>query len=131
MSAEVSSNPNLQGADVESLKGWLPIDAVVTKERPGLIWMDMRGVSFSEPFFQQTVERLRAERPARPEVFTEFDALVQLEKISDSLRPSGFIFHSSRCGSTLVANACKALNNSIVISEAYAVDKLVSRFSTD
>jgi hypothetical protein len=117
--------------EVESLKGWLPVDAVVANERPGLCWMDMRGVKLSEPFFQQTVERLRAELPTRQEIFTEFDALVQLEKISDSLRPSGFIFHSSRCGSTLVANAFKALGNSIVISEAYAIDKLVGRFSTD
>ena len=131
MSAEVSNNPNLAGVEVESLKGWLPVDAVVANERPGLFWMDMRGVKLSEPFFQQTVERLRAELRARPEIFTEFDALIQLEKISDSLKPSGFIFHSSRCGSTLVANACKALENSIVISEAYAIDKLVSRFSSD
>ena len=130
MSAEVSRNP-VAALGVESLKGWLPVDAIVANERPGLCWMDMRGVKLSEPFFHQTVERLRAELPPRPEVFTEFDALVQLEKISDSLRPSGFIFHSSRCGSTLVANACKALRNSIVISEAYAVDKLVGRFSTD
>ena len=131
MSAEVSNNPNLAGVEVESLKGWLPVDAVVAKERPGLCWMDMQGVKLSEPFFQQTVERLRAELPARPEIFTEFDALIQLEKISDSLKPSGFIFHSSRCGSTVVANACKALDNSIVISEACAIDKLVGRFSSD
>jgi hypothetical protein len=130
VSAEVSRNP-IAVLEVESLKGWLPVDAVVANKRPGLCWMDMRGVKLSEPFFQQTVERLRAELPTRPQIFTEFDALVQLEKISDSLRPSGFIFHSSRCGSTLVANACRALSNSIVISEAYAIDKLVGRFSTD
>ena len=130
MSAEVSSNP-IAVVEVDNLKGWLPVDAVVANDRPGLCWMDMQGVKLSEPFFQQTVERLRAELPARPEIFTEFDALVQLEKISDSLRPSGFIFHSSRCGSTLVANACRALSNSIVISEAYAIDKLVGRFTTD
>ena len=131
MSAEVSNNPSLADVEVESLKGWLPVDAVVANERPGICWMDMRGVKLSEPFFQQTVERLRAEVRARPEIFTEFDALIQLEKVSDSLKPSGFIFHSSRCGSTLVANACKSLENSIVISEAYAIDKLVSRFSSD
>ena len=65
------------------------------------------------------------------ELFTEFDVLLQLEKQLDSVQPTGFIFHSSRCGSTLVANACRAITNSIVLSEANAIDKLIARFITD
>ena len=111
-------------------KGMLPVDAVVVNGRPGLQWMDMSGVSFAEPFFQQTVERAKADGNRR-ELFTEFDVLLQLEKQLDSIQPTGFIFHSSRCGSTLVANACRAVNNSIVLSEANAIDKLIARFITD
>ena len=114
----------------KSLKGWLPVDAVVVDGRPGLWWMDMSDVSLAEPFFQQTVERAKAEKK-RGEVFTEFDVLLQLEKTLDSVAPTGFIFHSSRCGSTLVANACRAIANSIVLSEANAIDKLIARFITD
>ena len=109
--------------------GWMPIDAVVHEGRPGLWWMDMRGISLSEPFLEQTVNRVRG--LAREEKFTEFDAVIQLEKTLDSVSPTGFIFHASRCGSTLVANACRALDHSIVLSEPAAVDKLVARFSTD
>jgi len=111
------------------LKGWLPVDAVVVEGRPGLLWMEMSGVSLTEPFFQQTVERAKAN--GKSEVFTEFDALLQLEQSLDSVEPTGFIFHSSRCGSTLVANACRAIANSIVLSEANAIDKLIARFITD
>lgn len=110
-------------------QGWLPVDAVVIDGRPGLLWMDLGDVSFAEPFFQQTVDRARAE--GREERFTEFDALLRLEKVFDSVAPTGFIFHSSRCGSTLLANACRALDDSIVLSEANAIDKLVARFITD
>jgi hypothetical protein len=110
------------------LKGFLPVDAVVVDGRPGLQWMDMSGVSLAEPFFQQTVERVR---DGRRELFTEFDVLLQLEKQLDSVPPTGFIFHSSRCGSTLVSNACRAINNSIVLSEANAIDKLIARLITD
>ncbi len=102
--------------------------------RPGLQWLDMTGVALDEPFFQQTIDRRRAEHPgpqSREERFTEFDTLIQLEKTFDSIPPSGFIFHSSRCGSTLVANACRAIEGSIVLSEPPAVDKLVARFITD
>ncbi len=116
---------------VNHLKGWLPVDAVVEGGRPGLRWMEMPDVSLSEPFFQQTVDRVKAENGNRGEVFTEFDALLQLEKEFDSIPPTGFIFHSSRCGSTVVANACGALENSIVLSEANVIDKLIARFITD
>ena len=109
--------------------GWLPVDAVVVDERPGLLWMEMSGVRFAEPFFQQTVERAKKEN--RRERFTEFDVLLQVERQLDSVEPTGFIFHSSRCGSTLVSNACRAISGSIVLSEANAIDKLTARFITD
>jgi hypothetical protein len=115
---------------VESLKGWLPVDAVVVEGRPGLSWLEMADVPLSEPFFQQTVERARSQN-GRRELFTEFDVLLQLEKTLDSVPPTGFIFHSSRCGSTLVANACRAINNSIVLSEPPPLDKLIARLITD
>lgn len=113
------------------LKGWLPVDAVVVDGRPGLWWMDLSGVSLTEPFFQQTVDRARVNGSVRGELFTEFDVLLQLEKSLDSVEPTGFIFHSSRCGSTLVANACRAIAGSIVLSEANAIDKMIARFITD
>jgi hypothetical protein len=91
----------------------------------------MDGVYLVEPFFQQTVDRVISENPAREERFTEFDTLIQLEKTFESIPPAGFIFHSSRCGSTLVANACRAIDGAVVLSEPPAVDKLVARFITD
>jgi hypothetical protein len=111
--------------------GWMPVDAVVVDGRPGLLWMPMADVRFTEPFFQQTVDRVRAENPERAERFTEFDALLQFNEQLPRVEPSGFIFHSSRCGSTLLANACRSLTNSVVLSEANAIDKLVARFITD
>jgi hypothetical protein len=114
-----------------NFQGWLPVDAVVVEGQPGLLWMNMDGVDLAEPFFQQTVDRVRSGHFAGEERFTELDTLVQLEKTFDSVPPSGFIFHSSRCGSTLVANACRAIEGSIVLSEPPAVDKLVARFNTD
>lgn len=112
-------------------RGWLPVDAVVVDGRPGLCWLDMRQIELTEPFFAQSVARARTDGVSRGELFTEFDVLLQLEKLIEGVSPTGFIFHSSRCGSTLVANACRAVSNSIVISEADAVDKLIVRFITD
>lgn len=116
---------------LSDFRGWMPVDAVVVNGRPGLAWMDMSGMALAEPFFQQTVDKLKAEHPGRRELFTEFDTLIQVEKQFDGVSPSGFIFHSSRCGSTLLANACRAIDGAIVLSEPLAVDKLVARFITD
>ncbi|MGH9967409.1 MAG: hypothetical protein ACREBG_06200 [Pyrinomonadaceae bacterium] len=117
--------------EIEQLKSWLPVDAIVRNGRPGIEWMDMSGVVLAEPFFSETVDRVRKEKVGTRALVTDFAALIRLEKISDSLQPSGFIFHSSRSGSTLVANACRALRDALVVAEAPAIDKLISRFFTD
>jgi len=114
----------------EQLKWWLPVDAVIDCGRPAVEWMDMRDVSFNESFFHETIERIKANGTAQS-VVTDLDFLLQMEKICDSVEPAGFIFHTSRCGSTLLANACRALHGSIVIAEAPVLDKIASRFFTD
>ena len=110
------------------LLNWLPVDALLVDGRQCVKWMDVAGVSLDEPLFEQTVARVQRERPEAAEIVAGFETLIQLEKISDSVRPSGFIFHTSRCGSTLLANACRALPGSIVVSEAPVVEKIIGRF---
>ncbi len=116
--------------EVERLKGCLPVDALVSDGQPYIEWMEMSDVTLSEPFFQQTVEKARMKHPARNDFITDINALIQFEKLADFLRPTGFIFHASRCGSTLVSNACRALRDTLVFSEPYVVDKLVGQFFT-
>jgi len=117
--------------DVGRLEGWLPVDAVVKDGRPGVVWLDMRGRTLDEPLLCQTVARIRRDRGQSPARFTPLATLIEFEKTTPGLAPTGFIFHSSRCGSTLVANACRALTGARVIAEPCAVDKLVGRFFTD
>ena len=111
-------------------KDYLPVDAVILDGRPVIEWLNLEGVDFIEPFFHQTVMKVEAGR-TNLRLTTDVDALLQMEKICDSVEPTGFIFHSSRCGSTVVANACKSLNNAVVIAEAPIIDKIISRFFTD
>lgn len=106
----------------------LPVDAVVEQGRPAIEWLDMTGVTLTEPFFHQTVARVKETRNS---VLSDLNELIRFEKGTDSLAPSGFIFHTSRCGSTLLANACRMLSGSLVVAEAPVVDKLISRFFTD
>src|SRR5262245_34432433 len=90
----------------EDLLSWLPVDATIDNGRPMIEWMELSDIDFCEPFFSQTIERVKSGGD-RKHLLTEFDFLLRTEKVFDSIEPSGFIFHSSRCGSTLVANACR------------------------
>ncbi len=56
---------------------------------------------------------------------TGLQDLIVWAETADSLKPSGFIFHMSRCGSTLAAHMLAALCDSIVFSELEPIDAIV------
>ncbi len=47
------------------------------------------------------------------------------EQTWGSARPAGIIFHVSRCGSTLIANAFREIADAVVLSEAPVIDSLM------
>ena len=126
----IDNSHSLVDIKPEALKSWCPVDAVIAESQPAIEWMDLRNVNFKEPFFNETLARVDSEGK-RGRVVTGIETLLGFEKICQGLSPSGFIFHSSRCGSTVVANACRELKDSIVIAEAPVIDKLITRFFTD
>jgi hypothetical protein len=56
---------------------------------------------------------------------TDLDALIAGAALEDALVPDGFVFHMSRCGSTLVAQMLAAVPHHIVASEAAPIDDMV------
>lgn len=110
-------------------RGWLPIGLVpLDEDRHEVEWLDMSGLRFSEPFFTQTLARVRDERPDARAIVTGIEELLRAEGAASGLEPSGFIFHTSRCGSTLVSNALKSFDGSIVVAEAPAIDSILGLF---
>jgi hypothetical protein len=81
-------------------------------------WMDFGLTRLTEPFFHQTVRRLRTGDPPATERVTSLDGLFEIAEGFPSAVPAGLIFHVSRCGSTLVANALRQDEHAIVLSEA-------------
>ena len=51
--------------EIEQLRSWLPVDAIVRQGRPAIEWLNMSGVVLAEPFFDQTVARVRKESRQR------------------------------------------------------------------
>jgi hypothetical protein len=53
---------------------------------------------------------------------TPIEFLGAYDEFSEKIKPTGFIFHLSRCGSTLVSQMLAAVPQNIVISEASPID---------
>jgi hypothetical protein len=116
------------------MPGWLPIE-ILLDQHPEMVWpgllpeADVRWAYFgdqrlTEPFFSQSVARLR--EGARPawEMQTSIQSIMREAGQLPRSMPNGFIFHVSRCGSTLVSNAFKVLDGLEVVAEARPITRL-------
>lgn len=105
---------------------WLPIQVTAADGQLFVDWAYFGAKRLTEPFFEDSIRRalwLPFSRLFRYRM-TLGDFLEHAEG-EQSLQPSGFIFHMSRCGSTLAAQMLAALPHNIVVSEAAPIDAVV------
>lgn len=107
----------------EALAGWTPVSFNSDTPVPSVDWGDLRQIRFSDPFFDQTVARW-AGGPAPQLRRTDLDALALFDQ-SPSLDPSAFIFHLSRCGSTLVSRLLAQVPGTLVVAEPGPLNDLL------
>ena len=89
-------------------------------------WCHLGGVPFKDPFFEQTINQvLRRPFSLLFRHQTPMEDLCELAARQPGVPPTGFIFHMSRCGSTLVSQMFAALDSSVVISEAPPIDQVL------
>src|ERR1700737_4120147 len=104
--------------DRTQFEGWIPIRLYWCEGRPMVDWVYLGKQRFEESFFDQTIERCLCNpfnllfRQQTP-----IGVLGQWSEVRPGLRPTGFIFHISRSGSTLISQLLAALPWNIVISE--------------
>lgn len=113
-------------APTPSLSGWTPIRLGWHGRRPEVDWCLTEGVPFTEPFFTQTIETC-LRHPARL-LFrrrTGLDEVGAFVAEHPGLSPAGFLFHMSRCGSTLVAQMLAASSRHLVLSEPGPLDQVL------
>jgi hypothetical protein len=108
-------------------RDWMPIAVRCGGPEPVVDWANFRGLRFADPFFRQTVNRALS-NPARL-LFQRESLIGFLETLArdcPGIPPTGFIFHLSRCGSTLVSRMLAALPENIVVSEPPPFDRVLS-----
>jgi len=104
-----------------SLHNWFP----VTLQDREIVWRHVQD-RFTASFFTDTLQQ---QDPAQRYICrTEFDWLKRLEP---GLKPSAFIFHTSRCGSTLLTQLLSTLSCCIVMSEPPVIDAFLRFHQTE
>lgn len=109
-----------------NLHGWLPISVF---QRDGRWWVDWCWFGtqrLSQPFFRDAVDdalRLPFNQAFRRE--TPLAALSEWQRQSPGVAPAAFVYHASRCGSTLISQMLARLDSHVVISEPPALDTLL------
>ena len=98
----------------DDLTEWTPISLRWERSGPVIDWRRMNERSFVEPLFDQTIHKHQLEIPCG-NLTTPAEML--LTHRAPARPPAGFIFHASRCGSTLVAQMLASLPQNIVLSE--------------
>ena len=104
------------------LRRWYPLFAQRDAQtgEVSLCWRDLGRQPFNEPFFVNTLTRQPHEE--RRVCHTPLAALATL---GDCLAPDAFIFHVSRCGSTLLTQLLTTLPQCVVLSEPTVIDSLL------
>jgi len=107
--------------------GWIPTDIQTMDNEPIVKWLYLDEKPFSEPFFQDTLQiakRFELNR-AYPNRQTTLEQLIEIAQNGESISPTAFIFHVSRCGSTLLSQLLCTDARNIVLSEAPVLDAIL------
>lgn len=90
-----------------------------------LRWYDVGGHPFSDAFFDWTVDDWKRRNGSATPLETDVSVLWREQLIPNAIAPSAFIFHMSRCGSTLLARALASCARIVVMSEPGPVNELL------
>jgi hypothetical protein len=107
---------------IKKNSGFIPVKIDLDHNR--LIWLDVGEYQFTEGFFDASIKKLTSD-PAQSKILaTDIGFLVSDDFLDGTLYPSGFIFHISRCGSTVLSKALARLPHHVVISESNPHNKI-------
>lgn len=100
----------VKGPSGETICEWLPID----------------NIPFTDPFFDETIVKARIQHACHlQQSVSSLQMMAEWAENMDAVPPSAFIFHVSRCGSTLVSQMLSRLSSAIVLAEVPFFDEIL------
>jgi hypothetical protein len=103
---------------------WIPYKLINEEVK----WLDLGDRRMTDPFFDETIMKCRSAQRQRSSFnsVSNIDFLYEACKDLSFLEPSSFIFHVSRCGSTLLSQVFSQPEENIAIAEAPLLDEILS-----
>lgn len=115
-------------AAIRARPGIIPV--AVTPERH-IVWLDVGDYLFKEWKFRYSIKNLIESQGLGTCFATDLNMLAQSEELPETLMPAGFVFHMSKCGSTLLAKALARSRRHMVVSEGTPLHENLWRHLTD
>ena len=110
----------------DSLHRWIPYKLAMANGQVRCNWVNTRDTPFTDPFFDETIMKcLESRVSGTPGSVAAVEMLAEWGREIDAVPPTAFIFHVSRCGSTLVSQALGMSPYSISVSEVPLFDELL------
>jgi hypothetical protein len=108
------------------LKNWIPYKLDFL-ENVGCKWLYLGNTTFTEPFFQETICKCKIVEENQKQFWssTTLEGLIEYQNQIPYIKPTAFIFHVSRCGSTLLAQLLSVDNQNIVLAEPPIFDEVL------
>lgn len=112
---------------MQQLQNWIPYKLVRNIKEWQLLWLDMDDRHPNEPFFDETISLCRYKMldRSRFQPLSSLDFLIESAENIPALKPDAFIFHVSRCGSTLLSQMLSQKSTNLVYPEAPLLDEIL------
>ena len=105
---------------IRAFPGMVPVAIDPESESGGagkVLWADLGDHPFREWQYMYTVQALAKAGQIGENFTTDFSILLEDRILADPIEPEGFMFHISRCGSTLSAKALARSSRHVVINQ--------------
>ncbi|MGM9478964.1 sulfotransferase [Pedobacter sp. GSP4] len=110
-----------------NIYNWIPYQLATKDHELTCRWLYTDGAHFTGPFFSESMGKCMSHpfnaRPYRP--YSHISVLPEWATGINSLTPTAFIFHVSRCGSTLISQSLSLNKQHIVLPEAPFIDEML------
>lgn len=110
------------------LSNWMPYQLLQDGQDVSILWMNMEDRFMEEPFFDETIlnNRIQAKNKGRKHISqSDISSLCAWASEVKSSSVTAFIFHVSRCGSTLLSQCLGADKKYTVVAEAPLLDEVL------
>lgn len=112
---------------------WIPYKLIEKDNDVYFEWIYLGDRKYTDPFFEETISKCKSHsyNSKGIRVVSTIENLVDWSKQLISVELKSFVFHVSRCGSTMLSQSLVTSSGNIMISEAPIIDQILRTTNFD